>query len=216
MGQDTFFALKRTLWARAAVLLRPALLLLLLPVFLCACGEDPPKPSDNLPPPTPAESPERISWGYMPHGVDVLIVARDDINIVGEVNHAVLLKLVQVNAQEGIKALAATKEGIVQLLESTPENAGILLTKQLYIQPGSQTELIIDRAEGARYFAVIAGFDSLDPQKCFSITPFPIHHDTEREWLILSKDVYSPGLMDARIFLTEQQVIIKGFERVQE
>ncbi len=208
MKRHTFFKTRCNTWK--------LLLLGLCFVLLCACGDDPPKPADSLPPPTPVESPEQIKWGYMPNGVDVLIVARDDINIVGDVNHAVLVKLLQVASQEGLVALAATQEGIRLLLEGTPQSAGILLTRQLYVQPASQVELKIDRAEGARYLAVVVGFDSLEPQKCFAISPFPIHQDTEWAWYGIPTDVYSPGLLDARIFLTEQQVTIKGFERVQK
>ncbi len=185
-------------------------------VLLLACSKEAPRDADDLPPPKAVDDPSKIAWSFLPGGISVTLKAESSINVVREKKHAVLIKLLQLDKKDVAEQMIKTSAGIIALLEGDGKDAGVLRGDSYYIQPGAQMEFTLDRTEGAKFFAVVAGFDSLDPRDCFSITPMPVHQGTERDWLVMSKDVYSPAPLDAKIFLTKQKVEMKGFERVQK
>ncbi len=169
-----------------------------------------------LPPPVPVEDPSKITWGFMPGAIEVELVARNNLNTVREKKHAVLIKFLQLEKKEAVEALAKTSAGIVSLLEGDGKDVGVIQSDTHYIQPNAALQLQLDKEDKVKYFAVVAGFDSLNPEDCFAITPMPVRTTTEKEWLVLEKTLYEPAQLIAKIFLIKNKVEMKGFERVRK
>ena len=191
------------------------LLPLVLAAALCACsGQQPPEPG-TLPPPTPAETPEGVVWARAPEGIRISLTASADANLVNDDPHVVTICIYQAKTVEGLTARAATREGLIELLQCRPDFSESVKATQRYVQPGEEAIFTLERAEGARYLAVVAGFDHLDPAACYASTPIPIHTETTRPWYLFPKSTsYTAAPMDAVLHLDAGQVDLKGVERV--
>ena len=119
----------------------------------------------------------------------------------------------QIEDPSSFQALSASAEGLDQLLDCKLEPAKARASRSFLIQPGKNLDIVQDRVEKARYFAVVAGYDHLEPDLCSAIIPFPIH--TEKVGIIFRDTVYTAAPMQALIHLGAESVTISGVERVQ-
>lgn len=181
--------------------------------LLVGCGSPAPKPIEVLPP-SPSETPEGVVWAFSPNAIRVFIDATLDANAVGNDSHAVSLYLYQAADKEALVQKAKTRKGLQELLEGRSAPPETVSMTHLYIQPGHQSIFLLDRAEGAKFFAVVAGFDSLEPAACFAVTPIPVRQFRDRSFLLLSTTLYNAAPLDAKIFINNQKMQFEGAEGV--
>ena len=175
-----------------------------------AAGEQPPPAP---PPPQPAENPQDVVWAFAPKALHIAIQADAKANAVRELPHAVSLCIYQTASPAGLQAKAATKEGLAELLQCRSVPPDSVQADHYYVQPGATLTFTLDRAEGARYLAVVAGFDSLEPASCFAVQDMPIHTETFRTWTLLSTySTYSAASMNVDIRLQSSRILLKGWE----
>lgn len=165
--------------------------------------------------PAPAGSPEKVVFAHQPGGLGISITAQMDSNLVGNEPHAVRLCILQTSDREAISNLAASAEGLTELLQCKAKPPLIVSSSTYYIQPGEERFIAADSSAGASYVAVVAGFDDLNPEHCFAILPKTIHQDSERSgFMWMNKEYsYSAAPMDLEIILGQASLVLKGAER---
>lgn len=183
-------------------------------LLLAGCsGKAEPEP---YPQPDPVTNPAELQWTFMPGGIEAVIAADPDLNVVGGESHAVSLCLYQVRKLEATLATAATQDGLRELLRCDLKRDDVVQATRVYVQPGETATLRLDRAEGARCLVAVAGFNDLQPGTSLAAAAIPVHVENVRVMLMLSSEKhYSPSPMTARIFLGGQTIHMKGFERVR-
>lgn len=184
---------------------------------LCACGKKEAAPPGTMPPPTPAENPQSVTWNFQKNAISLTIIASNNLNVVQGIPHAVSICLYQTENPDLLKAKAETEEGLRELLLCKSNPPERFQAQQIYVQPNTTVETMLDRAENAKYFAVVAGFNILNSKQSFSIIPIPLQTEKAQPWKVLSqKKVYSVADMEARIDLSSESVYLQGIERVQK
>lgn len=193
------------------------MLLLCFMLSLCACGQKEPDPPGTMPPPAPAENPRDVTWNFQKNAIGLTIISSSNLNVVQGVPHSVSICLYQTENPDLLKAKAETEEGLRELLlckSSPPER---FQAQQIYVQPNTIVEKMLDRAENAKYLAVVAGFNILNSKQSFSIIPIPLQTTKTKGWNIFTQtSVYSVADMEARIDLSSESVYLQGIERVQK
>lgn len=193
------------------------ILLLCSMLLFTACGKKEAAPPGTMPPPAPAENPKDVTFSFQKNAISLTIIASSNLNAVHGVPHTVSICLYQTENPDLIKAKAETEEGLRELLACKSNPPERLQAQQLYIQPNTTTETALDRAENAKYLAVVAGFNVLNSKQCFNIIPIPLSTEKANPWKILSqKKVYNVADMEARIDLSSESVYLQGIERVQK
>lgn len=139
--------------------------------------------------------------------------ASGDLNLTDGQPHAVSLCIYQMKTVEPLTARAATREGLIELLQCRADPAESVKATHRYVQPGEEAFFPLDRADGARFIAVVAGYDHLEPQASFRSAPIPMHGENSHTWYLMPHTVYSPGLMQADIRLDAAHIELKGNER---
>ena len=116
---------------------------LLLVGLMCSCAAAP------LPPP---ES------GYEEGGVEIAVKADDQLNLSGGRPHTLVLCIYQLATPNAFNQLSGDEDGLYRLLECSLFDASVASAKRLIVHPGDSTTHTLDRAEGAKYVAVAAGY----------------------------------------------------------
>ena len=188
-----------------------AVLLLAGLLCLCACSDK--KDPYAMPEPEPATSPQTVTWNFSPGAITVILDAESDSNLVDGEPHATSLCLMQAPAMEPLQALAASEEGLRELLQCKARPPEILSASQHYVQPGAYRVFPLDRQAGAQYVAVVAGFDTLTPEGCFAVVPVPIHEQKEHSYLFFSYMLYSAAPMKLSVDIGQATISARGVER---
>lgn len=189
-----------------------AALLLIVLLVLCGCSGGQKDPY-AMPEPEPATSPQAVTWNFSPGAITVILDAESDSNLVDGEPHATSLCLMQAPAMEALQALAATEEGLRELLQCKARPPEILSASQYYVQPGAYRVFPLDRQAGAQYVAVVAGFDTLTPEGCFAVVPVPIHEQKEHSYLFFSYMLYSAAPMKLSVDIGQATISARGVER---
>ncbi|MCR5170325.1 MAG: type VI secretion system lipoprotein TssJ [Desulfovibrio sp.] len=176
----------------------PVLVLLALLAHGCSS----PPPPGAVPPPQPAESPEKVAWSFEAGAIRLAIDADPKLNAVDGVPHALALCIVQAASMDKLAAQGATKEGLRQLLQCKASPPDSISAVQFYIQPGERKVVPLDRSEGARYIAIAAGYDALNPGQCFRTVQMPVHTDSHHTFLLFGKVMdYTAAKMNLNVNL---------------
>jgi hypothetical protein len=122
--------------------------------------------------------------------------------------HALHLCAYQLKDPTAFNQLAETPEGISKLLQCQRFNSGVAKAGVLSrsgIQPGDFLTLTLDRAEGARYFGIVAGYQILDKERTVRLINIPVVVE-----IIISAQqierVQKPDLLNIDLHLGPQQI----------
>jgi type VI secretion system VasD/TssJ family lipoprotein len=158
----------------------PVLFVLCLFLFSCASG-----PTDQQ------------KWGYEKDAIILHIKADPKLNFKDKKAHALMVCVYQLMSPNAFNQLAGSRDGLYKLLEcSVFDPASIAVTKQIVVNPGKDMDLKLDRAEGARFVALVAGYyASIDKEKITRIYQIP---EVSRGWF---KSGTKPGKLEETLVL---------------
>ena len=166
------------------------------------------------PPPDGALKPSEVVWSQHKDGLSVTVAAADDLNFAYGSPLGITICLYQLSDMSKFTALAATFDGVRKLLEGDIELLGgtALMSRVEYLQPGEKITRSFDRMEGAKYFAVAAGYAHCDPTRCSAYAPFPIDETVIKVKRRKKVTYYTAGTLAAGVLLNSEAVTVTGGE----
>lgn len=169
-------------------------LALALCLWLAACGgkdAPPPKPYET---PQHAASPQAVKWTWMPGGLTLNILASPDLNTFEGYAHNLLLCIYQLDAPGVFNEMAANQGGIRRLLACDRFDKSVVHYERTFISPSANATMRLDRAEGAQFVGLVAGYYDLQPGLVTRTAQYPLKVSQEG-MLFWASDVYDPGVL---------------------
>ena len=116
-------------------------IVLAVSLLVCSCA---PK---IIPPP---------KWDYETNAVKINIIADPLLNLDEGKAHTLHACFYQLKDPNSFNQLADDHDGLYTLLRCGLFDAGVASSKTVVVNPDEKTTLVFDRAESARFFAVVA------------------------------------------------------------
>jgi type VI secretion system VasD/TssJ family lipoprotein len=132
--------------------------------FLAACASQP------LAPP---------QWTYEKDAVRLNLKSDPKLNLDRGVPHTLVLSIYQLRDPNTFNRLSDTTEGIYQLLQGEVFDASAASAKRIIVHPGQDTAVLLDRAEGAKYVGVAAGYYNLEKSRMIRLYDIPVVLDSK-------------------------------------
>jgi len=85
--------------------------------------------------------------------------------------HPVYLCIYQLKDPNGFNQLAGERDGIEKLMECGRFDGTVAFSKRIVVQPGQEMTESEDRAEGARFLGVVAGYFDLRREQVVRLNP---------------------------------------------
>jgi type VI secretion system VasD/TssJ family lipoprotein len=158
-------------------------------LLLAACA------AKQLPPP---------QWTYEKEAIRLHILADPKLNLDEGEAHTLLLCTYQLSDPNNFNQLANDQDGLYQLLECRLFGEGAAAAKRLIIQPGQDVNMVLDRAEGARYVAIVAGYYILQKERMIKMVEIPEY--IEKKGVIKKSKTRKPAQMNIELLLGPQQI----------
>lgn len=150
-----------------------------------------------------ADSPQQVKWTYAPKSLELALAADKELNRYEGYSHSLLLCVYQLDKVTAFDKLAKSEAGIKKLLACEAFDKSAVHTERIFIQPGESRNVLMDRAENARFVGLVAGYYQITPGRVTRTWEIPLNVE-EQGWLFWSSDVYSPGRLTMRILLGPQ------------
>lgn len=158
-------------------------------LFLAACA------AKQLPPP---------QWTYEKDAIRMHIKADDKLNLDEGEAHTLLLCAYQLSDPNTFNQLVNDQDGLYQLLECSLFGDGATAAKRMIIQPGQNINMTLDRAEGARYVAVVAGYYILEKERIVKMVEVPEYVD--KKGFVKKSKTRKPAPFNIDLILGPQQI----------
>lgn len=137
---------------------------LCLILFLCFL-----LPSCMLPPASPPD------WKMLKEGITLNLTADNKLNISKGKAYTLYLVVYQLVNPNSFNQLCEDQEGLAKLLESKVFDASVASVKSMVIYPGSDMTYRMDRAEGAMYVGIVAGYNVMAKERMVRLFDIPVY-----------------------------------------
>ncbi|GAB6888306.1 type VI secretion system lipoprotein TssJ [Desulfothermus okinawensis JCM 13304] len=161
--------------------------------FIISCGSN----AKNLREP---------KWVYGSRAIEIHYKADNKLNFFNNNPHTLVLKVFQLKDISNFKDLIQNKDGILRLLQYLGQTgflgkaeSDLLGYKEFIIEPGEEKIIYLDRAEGARWIGVVAGYYILSPDNCSRVFKIPLIY--KKKGLLFKKTSVSIGKLFVNLML---------------
>jgi type VI secretion system VasD/TssJ family lipoprotein len=113
-------------------------------------------------------------YGYEKDAISLHLKGDPNLNLFEKRPHTLLVCVYQLRDPNALNQVLQDAEDVSKLLECARFDPSIVNAKKFILQPGKEITEALDRAEGARYIGIVAGYYNLDKQRASRIIPVPV------------------------------------------
>jgi len=113
-------------------------------------------------------------YGYEKDAISLHLKGDPKLNLFEKRPHTLLVCVYQLRDPNALNQVLQDAEDVSKLLECGRFDPSIVNAKKFILQPGKEITEALDRAEGARYIGIVAGYYNLDKQRASRILPVPV------------------------------------------
>jgi type VI secretion system VasD/TssJ family lipoprotein len=148
---------------------------------------------------------EPVKYGYEKDAIELHVKADKQLNYKDKKAHALVICVYQLMSPNAFNQLAGSRGGLYSLLEcSVFDPAGVAVSKQIVVSPGKDMDIKLDRAEGAKYVALVAGYYTIEKEKITRLYKIP--EITERSGFLWLNKTTRPDKLDISLILAPRQL----------
>lgn len=150
-----------------------------------------------------------MKWEFTPGGIEVRFKADPQLNYYDGNPHTLALCIYQLAAPDSFKDQSQTESGLLTLLSCERfDEANVASSKRVFVQPGEERIMALDRAEGAKFLAVAAGYYELAPKAATRLFAVPVEEREETEGWIFTETyvVRTPGKLFMNLLLGPKEI----------
>ena len=113
-------------------------------------------------------------YSYQKEAVTITLRADPQLNLYQGSPHTLVACTYQLRDPNAFNQLVDEKEGLPKLLECGRFDGSVAYAKRLVVQPGQELKDSLDRAEGAKYVSVVAGYYNLQKWNAVRLFQIPV------------------------------------------
>ena len=152
-----------------------------------------------------------LEWNFEKEAIYIFYRSDYLLNEFDNSPHALESCIYQLKDPNTFNQLSQDKEGVKTLLKCTLFDSSVAKSDRKTILPGRKEEMIFDRAEGARYIGIIAGYYSLDPERIKTLFKIPIKKKCKGFFNPVSTS--TPCILRRKIEFGRAQLSVYAFEK---
>ena len=144
-------------------------------------------------------------WTYERDAIQMHVTTDPKLNFEDGDAHTLLLCTYQLSDPNTFNQLASEQDGIYKLLECNLFSAGAAVSKRTFLQPDQTIQLSLDRAEGARWVAVVAGYAVLNKDRISKMVEIP--EVVEETGSFRKTRTRKPARLDIDLVMGPQEIV---------
>ncbi len=153
-------------------------------LVLSGCG------GKKLPPP---------EWHFQQAAIKLSLKADPRLNLFDETPHTLFMCVYELTDPNTFNVFTQNAKGLSDLLACNRFDPSAVSFKRIIVQPGSEQDVIMDRAKGARYIGIVAGYFSLYKDRTVRLLDIPVV--VESKGFIMKTKIQKPGKLAVKLYL---------------
>lgn len=144
------------------------------------------------------------NWTFEKAAITIKLKADPKLNFDEGVPHTLVVCLYQLKDPNTFNQLSEDTDGIYKLLECSLFDGSVATAKQIILRPGKDQSIKLDRAEGAKFVAAVAGYYTLEKDRMIRLYDIPVV--VEKRGFIKKTTIAKPGPLNIDIELGPSQI----------
>lgn len=112
-------------------------------------------------------------WLYEENAIELTFQADSQLNQYNDTAHTLQLCIYQLKNPNGFNQLLESEDGLYKLLECGMFDGSVANYRSLIVSPGERQSVMLDRAEGAKYIGIAAGYADLQRDRITRLLQIP-------------------------------------------
>jgi type VI secretion system VasD/TssJ family lipoprotein len=113
-------------------------------------------------------------WSYEKDAIELTFQADSQLNRYNDKAHTLQLCIYQLKDPNGFNQLVESEDGLYKLLECGMFDGTVANYRSLIVSPGERQSILLDRAEGARYIGIAAGYAEIQKDRITRLLEIPV------------------------------------------
>ncbi len=143
-------------------------------------------------------------WEPKKDGIILNLKSDNKLNVAKNKAYTLYFVIYQLTTPNAFNQLSEDEEGLSRLLSCKIFDPSVAAVKSIVIYPGSDVTYKIDRAEGARYVGVVAGYRTMTKERMVRLFEIPVHVKIDNILKMTQK--LAPGTLEVKLRLGPQQI----------
>ncbi len=116
-----------------------------------------------------------VEWKYQEDAVDINFKVDPKLNTYNGIPHTLYTVVYQLKDPNAYNQLIEDEQGLYKLLEGKVFDASVASSKTLIVNPGQDVAFTFNRAENAKYIAIVAGYSTMHKDIMARLFEIPVH-----------------------------------------
>lgn len=144
-------------------------------------------------------------WVYEKDALKITLQADTELNTYNDEAHTLQICIYQLKDPNGFNQLLETEDGLYKLLECSMFDGSVANYKSYILSPGKTQTVLMDRAEGAKYIGIVAGYADIQKEAITKLLDIPVV-TVEEGGRLKKHKVQKPGILDLSLRLGPHQI----------
>ncbi len=140
-------------------------------------------------------------WEYEPNAIRLNLKSDPQLNLFQGKAHTIVLCAYLLTDPNELNQLIDEKGGLEKLCECTKFHPSVAHAKRFIVHPNREYKETLDRAAGAKYVAVVAGYFTLKKENVVKLYSIPVVDEKKGNTLY-----QKPGVLTLDLLLGPQQI----------
>lgn len=145
------------------------------------------------------------NWLYQKDALEITFQADRDLNWYNDQSHTLQLCIYQLKDPNGFNQHIESEDGLYKLLECGMFDGSVANYRNLTMFPGKTQSVVLDRAEGAKYIGIAAGYADIQKDRITRLIEIPVIVVTEGG-MFSRRKVAKPDRLDITLRLGPHQI----------
>ncbi len=144
------------------------------------------------------------TWEPQEKAIILQLKSDNKLNVEKGKAYTLYFVIYQMTSPNAFNQLAEDEEGLSRLLSSKMFDPSVVSVKSIVVYPGSDVTYKIDRAEGARFVGVVAGYRTMTKERMVRLFEVPVHVKIDN--ILKMSQKLTPGILDIKLKLGPQLI----------
>ena len=143
----------------------------------------------------------QVRWTFAAQAIELRFYAAKGLNYYEGEPHALVVAVYQLSDPNQFASYRVSREKLTEIMEPHRFDPSVTAFDQIFLQPGEERVVRLDRAENSRFVAIVAGYYQTDPDQSTRLFEIPVKVSPGSTELLAA-----PGVLSVNIFAGDSMI----------
>jgi type VI secretion system VasD/TssJ family lipoprotein len=143
----------------------------------------------------------QVQWTFAAKAIELRLTASAGLNFYDGEPHSLVISVYQLSDPNQFNSFRVSRDKLTEIMDTYRFDPSVTAFDQIFLQPGEQPVVRLDRAEKTRFVAIVAGYYQTDPDQSTRLFEIPVKVTPGS-----TEPLATPGILYVNIFAGDSMI----------